>query len=115
MVMAIDSQMFSPGADIYYDPAFRDTLEANMAHLRNSDKTTARSVDSHRATVYEGDLFGYLLELGIAPHLHFVTMRVNKFFSPYEFGVHVTQLRIPDNQEIDVIRQSQKSGGSVSV
>lgn len=113
--MKINSLMFSPGADLYYDKAFRDTMEAHMEYFRSSRKTQVYDVDPQRAVVYQGDLFGFLLEIKIQPQYHWIVMRMNNFFSPYEFGPQVHSLMIPSNAEVDRLKQTQKIGGSLQV
>ncbi len=113
--MQIDKDMADPGADEYYTKAFRDTLEAHMTYFRESSKTRTIDVEPNRAVVYEGDLFGYLAERGIPMKEHWITMRVNKMFSPYEFGLATTMLLIVDSGDITSIQQSARSGGSIAV
>ncbi len=113
--MKIDDRMYSPGADVYYSKEFRDTLESHMDYFRKSSQTRILEVDQHKANVYDGDLFGFLLYSKIEPYLHWVIMRVNNMFSPFEFGPGVTNLMIPQDTLVEQLRQSQKSTGTGSI
>lgn len=110
--MTLDDKMVDPGADVYYSKEFRDVLEAHMAYLRGLTSTVSSLVDGHDADVYNGDLFGYLQYKGMAPMYHWVTMRLNNFYTPIEFGRATKSLLIPNTSEIDALRQSFKSTGT---
>ena len=107
--------MFNPGADVYYEKSFRDALEANMDNLRQSNRTQTLGIDSHKAVVYQGDLFGYLLSIGIPPQYHWAVMRINRFNSPFQFGPETDFIVIPEYGEIDKLRQIQKTNISIRV
>lgn len=113
--MKINKAMFNPGPDVFYDKSFRDTLEAHMTFFRESPKTHAMQVEPHRATVYEGDLFGYLSERLYAPAQHWLIMRVNGFFTPHAFGLATEELLIPDTTEVEFIRQGFMATGLISM
>jgi hypothetical protein len=114
-MMKIDAKMINPGADIYYDKAFRDMLESHLPYLRTHVKTRTMQVDPQRALVYEGDLFGYLLESHVDVQRHWVTMRTSGFFSPHDFTPETLELLIPDGGEIESLRQAHTATGFVSV
>lgn len=107
--MLVDDLMFNEGLQDYYDPSFRDTLEAHLPYLRASDQTYKVTVPEFSTVVYNQDLFGYLLELKIAPNLHWVVMRMNNFYSPYDFDVNCTQLLVPSTKEVEILRISWKT------
>jgi hypothetical protein len=107
--MNVDSLMFNPGSDIYYDAGFRVVLEDHMTLLRNDSTTQIIDVAPMDAYVYEADLFGLLSKYGVAPYLHWLTMRMNDMTSPSENDLKLTQLLIPYQGNIDKIRQSYTS------
>lgn len=104
--MKILYQLVNEGSQDYYNPSFRNTLEAHLKYLREVKTTYAAPVPPMAAVIYNQDLFGYLTEINIAPHLHWLVMRMNNFFSPYDFDAKCTQLLIPSTDEVDVLRQS---------
>lgn len=113
--MDINGKMIPQGADIYYDDAFRSILESHMVYLRNHSNTRTAEVDPQRALVYEGDLFGYLLECNIPASLHWVTMRVSGFFGPQEFGPETQEVVIPDSGVLEYLRQAHVATGIVGI
>lgn len=113
--MKIDKLMLKYGPDVYYEKAFMDTLEAHMEYLRNSPKTQSISVDSHKAVIYEGDLYGYLLEERIQPQYFWTIMRMNNFYSPHEFGPTTESLVIPNFADVDILRQTQKISSTIQL
>ena len=113
--MLIDKFMVNTGESIYYDEAFRATLESHMGFLRSSDKTRTVSVVPQKADVYNGDLFGYLGEVGIPYQYHWIIMRVNAFTSPYDFGSETYTLLVPDQKEIETIRVAHISSTLVTL
>ena len=107
--MKIDALMIPEGSPDYYDPSFRSTLEAHLAYLRTSNQTQSMTVLPHDTIVYNQDLFGFLNKSRVVPNLHWLVMRMNNFFSPYDFDENCTQLLIPSGKEIEVFRQSWKT------
>ncbi len=107
--MQVDKLMFEEGSSDFYDPSFRNTLEAHLAHLRTSRDTFPVNVLQHSTVVYNQDLFGYLNEIKTPAHLHWLTMRLNNFFSPYDFNSDCTRLLIPSSKEVESLRQSWKT------
>jgi hypothetical protein len=101
--------MYPEGLSDYYDPSFRNTLEAHLAFLRTSAQTYTIPVPAFSTVVYNQDLIGFLLESKIAPQLHWLVMRMNGFYSPYDFDARCTVLLIPQSKEVDILRQSWKT------
>jgi hypothetical protein len=112
--MKIDNQLHDTGSSDYYDQSFRNTLEAHLTLLRASAKTTTITVPEHTAGVYNQDLFGFLQEAKVPVWLHWLTMRLNNFFSPMDFGPACTSLLIPNSSEVDILRQSWKTKATIS-
>lgn len=111
--MKINEKMFNPGADVYYNPAFRQVLESHMAFFRTHYKTRALQVEPQKALVYAGDLYGYLLESNVLPVMHWIIMRTSGLFSPTQFDIETEQLMMPDAELIEQIRQSHNTSALV--
>lgn len=107
--MKIDDLLIKEGPQDYYDPSFRDVLEAHMSYLRSSTNTYSAQVTPHDTIVYNQDLYGFLLEKNVPMHLHWLVMRINNFYSPYDFTDGCTSLLIPNGKDVDKLRQSWRT------
>lgn len=108
--MKILDEIKNPGSPDYYDPSFRNTLESHLKYLReDAPGTYSVTVQPMAPIVYNQDLFGYLTEMKVEPYLHWLVMRMNNFFSPYDFDDKCTSLIIPSSKDVDVLRQSWKT------
>lgn len=105
--MKIDSLMVGEASHaIYYDPDFRNVLEMHVVFLRVHPTTREVPVEPIMAHRFEFDLFGLLAKLNVPPHLHFLTMRLNKITSPHKIDINLTNLLVPDDAVVNRIRQS---------
>lgn len=105
MAMPINDLLVSGGANIFYDQAFRNTLETNMGLLRASTGVITIAIESHDAYKYENDLYGLLQKLLYPEDAHWVIMRLNDFVDPREFSSTTTTLLIPDFTAVEQIRR----------
>ena len=104
--MKVDDYMVNSGNSDYFNPLFRYTLEAHVPYLVGLPSTRSISVDPHDTIVYNQDLYGYLLAVGVLQCYHWITMRVNGYFSPTEFDSSATLILIPNSNELESLRQS---------
>lgn len=104
--MSLLELMTDAGANDYYDRDFKHTLEAHMAYLRAASSTTTVAISAYQTVTYKGCLYDLFTELGLPPYMHWVTMRLNDFISPRDFGEGVTSLLIPSPTELEQLRQS---------
>ncbi len=104
--MQVDNLMLVDGSTTYYDPAFRATLEAHLAYFRTAQDTSAIQVQPNDTIVYNQDLFGFLLSRNIKNCYHWLIMRINNMFSPYDFGESYTSILVPNTKDLESIRQS---------
>ena len=88
MAFTILDQMAQPGPDMFYDPAFRLILETHMNRLRNVN-STRQDIPLELFYQYEGNFHGYLVEIGVPVHLHWLYTRVNGMMNPNEFAAEV--------------------------
>jgi trehalose-6-phosphate synthase len=112
--MDINKLAIVEGDDVYYTKGFMDVLEAHMQYLRKSHKSTSYTVDKDIAHIYQGDLYSYLNFRGIAQRLHWITMRMNGYYSSFEFKPTVDYLIVPSSKDIELIRLSYINGGLVN-
>jgi hypothetical protein len=98
--------MFDSGPSVYYTDGFRQVLEDHMTYLRQHQSTQLMSVSPQAAWENDQDLFGFLQVVNLQPQLHWVTMRMNNFSSPTEFGTSVTQLLIPSSVVLEQLRSA---------
>lgn len=104
--MKINRDMVGDDSSDYYKESFRHTLESHMPYLRSAQTTTTIPVSTFNTEVYDKDLFGFLTSVRIKPCYHWVVMRVNDMFSPFDFVSGITTLLIPSTKELESLRQS---------
>lgn len=94
MAFTIMQQMSQPGYDMYYEPGFRLLVETYLNILKNFNATIV-AIPPDKYYQYEGNFYGYLVELQIAPCLHWIYMRVNGMENPDQFAA---ELRLKDDR-----------------
>jgi hypothetical protein len=110
---SINTLFFNTGPAEYYTDAFRQVLEDHMAWLRNNQSTQTIQVSAQAVWENEGDLFGFLQTINIPPQLHWVTMRLNNFNSPFQFNRTVTQLLIPSLMVTEQLRSAYLTSSTI--
>jgi hypothetical protein len=70
----------------FYEPGFRHLLEVHLPLIRANPETVRVDIPPDKVFQFEFDFYGYLTELGIKPHHHWLYLRCNYMFSPEEFG-----------------------------
>lgn len=106
---AVDAFMKDEGAAGYYSESFRVMLESYLGWLQNSPRSNYRPVKPLLASVYEGDLFGFLMFTQVPPQLHWITLRMNDLYSPHDFGPTTTHLWVPDQNDVSKIFQAWRT------
>lgn len=104
--MSLNDLMTDDGSSDYYDPSFRDVLEAHLTWLRKSPNTYSIAVTAFDAHIYHQNLHGFLINNQVPLNLHWLVMRMNGFYSPFELDAKTTSLLIPNSKEVDRLRQS---------
>lgn len=103
---AIDRLMVPEGADIFYKQNFLNVLEDHMTYLRGLKSTTRQEVEPIDVVRYQADLFGLLGKLGIKPELHWIVMRMSNIVSPAKVPDDLSYVIIPDEAEINRLKQT---------
>ena len=98
--MRIDALQVTDGPQDLYSLSFRNTLEALLPTYRTASDTVAQAVQPNAGVKWRSDLYGYLNSLKIRPCYHWFIMRLNNFFSPFEFDETVTSLLIPNTDKL---------------
>lgn len=109
--MDINKMAIAAGDDLYYTKGFMDVLESHVDYLRKSTKTSTYQVDKDIAYIYQGDFYGYLSFRNVNQRLHWITMRVNGYYSSFEFKPTVSSILVPSSQDIELIRLSYMNSG----
>jgi len=109
----VDGFLIEAGLDIFYDDGFRRVLEDHMTYLRSHSTTTIMQVDPIKAYRFEFDLNGLLLDMGIPLRLHWIVMRMNNLKSFQDVPADLTQLKICDPAQIDMLRQSHQTASKI--
>lgn len=113
--MDINNLSLPPGEDIFYSKGFMDTLESHMDFFRKSINSTIVDIDNRQSDVYNGDLFGYLNEVGIEIKYHWVFMRVNGLYSSSGFTKNIRTLILPSRDQIEKIRSAYVATGQLNL
>jgi hypothetical protein len=112
--MQVDSLMVNEGAAAYYTDDLRNVLEDFMTVFRTDGSTQPMQIDPGVAVRFEADLYGLLTYLKIPKQFHYAVMRVNKLVSSDDYRSHMTNLLIPNTNEIQRILQTQNSTNRVT-
>lgn len=105
MAMPISQKQIDPGADVYYDPAFRRVMETHLGLLRNMPETRVVAIENNLAYKYEHDFYGLLQAKEVPEYLHWVILRVNDMVDPRDFQSSMNQFLYPPAEVIDNIRR----------
>lgn len=103
--MAIEDLFLKTASSDYYDPNFRNEIEAHVVYLYNHPQTAIVTVDPMDLYVYEFDFYGMLTKMGVPPELHFATLRMAKLNSSQDDFKHLEFIRIPDKGVLQKILQ----------
>ena len=101
--MALTDLMIAVADSAYYDEGFRVTLEDHVTYLYNLPETTINTVSSMDLHVFKFDFYGMLIQMGVPPELHFITMRMAGLSSPQDPFDHLTSIRIPPKSVVSKI------------
>lgn len=71
---------------VNYHLEFRQIFEDHLSYLRVTNVSYSE-IDEQLAYKYEGNFYGFLLELGIPIHMHWVYLRINNMVNPKDFGL----------------------------
>ena len=112
--MLVDALMVQDEMLDLYDPDLRNALEAMLVTFRSSPRTTQQSLEPIDGVVYRSDLFGLLTKYGVNPSYHWFIMRLNNFFSPYEFNEGTTTLLMPNTSDLKAVTQIWKTSRVLS-
>lgn len=113
MPMPVDNLMRDAGPSIYYDPDFRNVLEAHMTVLRQTS-TEQIVVEAAAAYKYEFDFFSLLFYHGVPAYLHWIVMRMNNFTSPTDNKRDIGNLILPDQRVVSRILSSHKTSRKIT-
>jgi hypothetical protein len=109
----INSLMFNPGPSVYYTSGFRQVLEDHMTYLRQHQAQLVQ-VTPQAAWENDQDLFGFLQVINLPPQYHWVTMRMNNFTSPNEFGQETSLLLVPSANVLEQLRSAYMTSSVLS-
>ncbi len=114
MTSPIHSLMVNAGNDVYYDESFRSTVETYLPYLRAHKDTQVMAVNADDVYRYEGDYYGLLLTLKIAPQYHWIVLRVNDYVSPADLVTIVKTVLVPSPEQMDSIVRQYKVAHKIS-
>lgn len=95
MTMSLYELEIPAGPDVYYDPGFRNLLEAHLEWLKVHPQTRTVAIDTGSAHKHQYDFTGLLMEYGVPRHLCWLTLRLNGYANPNEFTEGRETILIP--------------------
>lgn len=96
MAFTLVTKMAKNNDDLYYTKEFRLVIETHLNVLKNrAAAITPIPLDQYYQ--YEGDFFGYLVELNVPPAHYFIYLRMNGMTNPNQFG---KEMRNPLDPEL---------------
>lgn len=99
MSFAILDNMTPVGSNLFYEDGFRQIIESHLNILANA-YSKKQSISGDLVYQYEGNFYGYLLDIGIQPEYHWIFLRVNGFTNNNQFGA---ELRDPYQRNYEFI------------
>lgn len=85
MSFAILQNMAEKGADLFYEQGFRNIIESHLNILSNA-YITKQPISGDMVYQYEGNFYGYLIDIGVQPQYHWIYLRVNGMTNSNQFG-----------------------------
>lgn len=104
MTMSINSRMVNEGADLYYTPEWHRFIESHLHWLRKLPGNSMIAIEPADAYKYEADLQGLLQAYNVPMEYHFIVMRINGMTTLTQYSVEMTQLILPDFQQVESLR-----------
>lgn len=99
----------NPGPDVYYQQQFMNVMETHITWLKNHRTTRLTRVKDNIALRYQGDFYGLLRALKVAPQYWWIFMRVNGLTSPLKYDHSLVLIMLPDPQRIIDIQRLYKT------
>jgi hypothetical protein len=84
-------------------------IEAHLEWLRKDSGTRMTRVKDNVAYRYQGDFYGLLKALNVAPQYWWIFMRANNLTSPFQYDHSMTMVMLPDPQRIVDIQRLYKT------
>lgn len=109
--MGLINNLTNPGSDIYYSQDFRNIFEDHLNYILNTKQLniTTKTVDPNTAARFAGDFRGLMLEMNIAPELHWFNMRLNGYTSTSDYDGSKTTVDVIDPSVISSLMSSYKT------
>jgi hypothetical protein len=115
--MSISSLLIKPSDSKYLDPSFCNIIETLLPTLRADANGRIVDVPPVVAVAHKGDFYGLLSEIRVDVALHFIVLRVNGYFSPFEYDATNYSVFVPSTSLVSRIASTWKesSGKRVSI
>ncbi len=112
--MDINNHAHSSGPSIFYNDDFRAIIEAHIEYLRTHSDTRTLYLEPHIVYKYEFDMYGLLMHYGIQPFMHWIILRMNGLYSLTNFPTNLSELLVPSEQSLNIIRQIYQTTHSIN-
>lgn len=103
--MSLLNKLLSSGAEIYYDPGFRNVFEDHLNFIINNGSYNIETIDANTAARYAGDWRGLMISMTVQPYLHWFNMRINGYNSTTEYNKNILEIKIIKDNAIEKLRQ----------
>ncbi len=100
---------------IAYTQEFHTMLENHVLLLVRSSGSQVIGIENGQAMQYDSDFFGLLTTLQVPPKYHWVTMRCNGMYSPFDYKSSITSVILPNFEEIDDLERLYNSSNGLSI
>lgn len=109
MPMPIQELMTNEVAQVFCDPAFRDTVESVLNIIKANNNNRVLEVKPALAYKFEYDFYGLLVEMKVPTNLHWLTLRVNGYRDPRDYLASHEHLVIPTEDDLNYVRRMYKT------
>lgn len=105
----------SQGADVFYTEGFQATIEHHIRGLMASSGASTVVVEDGNAKFREGDFFGLCLDLNIPPQYHYIVMRCNGLYAPFDYRSKLVNIIVPSFDEINTLQAIYSSSAGIAI
>jgi len=96
MAMPIHKLIPDPGPRYFYQADWQLMFETHIPIFLNEQSYRVNMIDDATAYKYDGDFFGLMYEMNVAPRYHWTIMRLNGLQSTFDYDYSQTRILVPD-------------------
>ena len=89
-----------PNISEFTSPAFKQLIYSHLTYLRITYRDQMVSATAHQGIIWQGDLYGLLLSLGISYQMLWVVSAINGFDDPCDYDGTIISFIVPTERDI---------------